>query len=112
MSETVPGHAELVAELAELEAANEAADGWGAAVGARQERINSIRRTLSALRPDEAAGLGDAVLCSDCPPVGYSTDRTRCIPCPRHADTITTLRAELAAVKRERDEMIPMWADR
>ena len=48
MSETVPGHAELVAELAELEAANEAADGWGAAVGARQERINSIRRTLSA----------------------------------------------------------------
>lgn len=22
-------------------------------------------------------------LCSDCPPVGYPTDRTRCAPCPR-----------------------------
>ncbi len=26
-----------------------------------------------------------ANLCSDCPPVGYSTDRTRCLPCPRRA---------------------------
>jgi len=24
-------------------------------------------------------------LCSDCPPVGYETDRTRCLPCPRRA---------------------------
>jgi hypothetical protein len=22
-------------------------------------------------------------LCGDCPPVGYSTDKTRCLPCPR-----------------------------
>lgn len=22
-------------------------------------------------------------LCSDCPPVGYQTDKTRCLPCPR-----------------------------
>lgn len=22
-------------------------------------------------------------LCSDCPPVGYPTDETRCAPCPR-----------------------------
>lgn len=22
-------------------------------------------------------------LCSDCPPVGYPTDKTRCTPCPR-----------------------------
>lgn len=22
-------------------------------------------------------------LCSDCPPVGYPTDKTRCLPCPR-----------------------------
>lgn len=22
--------------------------------------------------------------CSDCPPVGYPTDKTRCDPCPRH----------------------------
>ena len=25
----------------------------------------------------------DAILCSDCPPVGYPTDRTRCEECPR-----------------------------
>lgn len=25
----------------------------------------------------------EASLCSDCPPIGYSTDRTRCLPCPR-----------------------------
>ena len=24
-------------------------------------------------------------LCSDCPPVGYPTDKTRCLPCPRRA---------------------------
>ena len=24
-------------------------------------------------------------LCDDCPPIGYVTDRTRCLPCPRHA---------------------------
>ena len=22
-------------------------------------------------------------LCSDCPPVGYPADKTRCLPCPR-----------------------------
>lgn len=22
-------------------------------------------------------------LCEDCPPVGYPTDKTRCLPCPR-----------------------------
>jgi len=27
-----------------------------------------------------------ADLCSDCPPVGYPTDRTRCSDCPRRAD--------------------------
>lgn len=25
----------------------------------------------------------EAGLCSDCPPVGYPTDETRCEPCPR-----------------------------
>lgn len=24
-------------------------------------------------------------LCDDCPPVGYPTDKTRCLPCPRRA---------------------------
>ena len=33
------------------------------------------------------AGLlaADPVPCSDCPPVGYPTDETRCAPCPRRA---------------------------
>lgn len=26
-------------------------------------------------------------LCSDCPPIGYSTDLTRCEPCPRRTVT-------------------------
>lgn len=28
----------------------------------------------------------DAKLCEDCPPVGYETDKTRCLPCPRRLD--------------------------
>lgn len=29
-------------------------------------------------------------LCDDCPPVGYETDRTRCMPCPRRASTMSS----------------------
>lgn len=29
-------------------------------------------------------------LCDDCPPAGYPTDRTRCLPCPRRT-TLETL---------------------
>lgn len=32
--------------------------------------------------PDKTEGR-DGDLCSDCPPVGYPTDKTRCLPCPR-----------------------------
>lgn len=42
--------AKLEAELAELVAANEAATSWGAAVGARSERIQDIRSELRRLR--------------------------------------------------------------
>jgi len=52
----------LRAELAELEAANKAATGWGAAVGARQERINSIRRQLSRPSGADAGATAKAVL--------------------------------------------------
>lgn len=27
-------------------------------------------------------------LCDDCPPVGYPTDKTRCLPCPRRTKVI------------------------
>lgn len=30
-----------------------------------------------------------SVLCSDCPPVGYPTDITRCLPCPRRSEART-----------------------
>lgn len=29
--------------------------------------------------------LGGGGLCEDCPPVGYPTDKTRCLPCPRRS---------------------------
>ena len=34
------------------------------------------------------AGEREAQLCSDCPPVGYPTDETRCEPCPRRDRTL------------------------
>lgn len=40
----------LEAELAKLVAANEAATSWGAAVGAREERIKNIHSELRRLR--------------------------------------------------------------
>lgn len=41
--------AALQAERAELQAANEAATGWGAAVGARGERIRAINAALAQM---------------------------------------------------------------
>lgn len=37
-------------------------------------------------------------LCEDCPPVGYPTDKTRCLPCPRRmTDPLTARLSELLA---------------
>ncbi len=48
----------LLQERAELQAAHDAAPGWGAAVGARAERIREIDRALSASPPQaETPGL-------------------------------------------------------
>ena len=41
------------------------------------------------------------MVCSDCPPFGYSTDETRCKPCPRRSDE-TTIRSQ---------ELLVRWAD-
>ncbi|MDN3278808.1 hypothetical protein QWJ07_31415 [Frankia sp. RB7] len=38
---------EIEAELKQLEAANEAATSWGAAVGARHERIKGLKAELA-----------------------------------------------------------------
>lgn len=43
--------AEIEARLAELRAANEAATGWGAAVGARSEEIRELEAALRRLAP-------------------------------------------------------------
>lgn len=43
--------AEIIARIAELEAENAAASGWGAAVGARAEEIRELRGELNRLRP-------------------------------------------------------------
>lgn len=29
-----------------------------------------------------------AELCDDCPPLGYPTDKTRCLPCPRRTPKV------------------------
>lgn len=47
----------------------------------------------------------EQTLCGDCPPVGYPTDKTRCLPCPRRteqgapeAGATTALRDEIARI--------------
>ena len=66
---------ERVAELREtLTAAWHALESYARHNGSSElaeEIAAQCRRTL------------DAALCDDCPPVGYPTDKTRCLPCPR-----------------------------
>lgn len=48
---------------------------------AHRREINKLwklNRRIDAIRQNRDSGL-----CSDCPPVGYPTDETRCGPCPR-----------------------------
>jgi hypothetical protein len=57
-------------ELARLEAEVEAAPGWGAAVGAKQERIKGLRGSLKIYTPDdmqEVAAKGRKLLDPDMP---------------------------------------------
>ena len=45
-----------------------------------QEDENAIRTAALHL----LAFIGESgAPCDDCPPVGYPTDKTRCLPCPR-----------------------------
>jgi hypothetical protein len=34
------------------------------------------------------------LLCEDCPPVGYPTNKTRCDPCPRHDPILSVINQE------------------
>lgn len=47
-----PSRDEMLARLAELRAANEAATSWGAAVGARSEEIRNLERRLAVSASD------------------------------------------------------------
>lgn len=49
---TTPSRDEMLARLAELRAANEAATSWGAAVGARSEEIRDLERRLAVSGAD------------------------------------------------------------
>lgn len=57
---------QIEAEIADLKAKNEAAPGWGAAVGARSERIKGLEQALRAMdRPQCSAGRVDALALAD-----------------------------------------------
>jgi hypothetical protein len=47
-----PSRDEMLARLAKLRAANEAATSWGAAVGARSEEIRDLERRLAVSASD------------------------------------------------------------
>jgi N6-adenosine-specific RNA methylase IME4 len=36
----------------------------------------------------------DVTLCSDCPPAGYSTEKTRCSPCPQRSQSDADVKSE------------------
>lgn len=50
-----------------------------------QERNKRDESPDETARRHEARGYraGYFTMCSDCPPVGYPTDKTRCAECPR-----------------------------
>ncbi len=61
--------------------------------------------TLIAPHSTEYMAETPTALCSDCPPEGYPTDKTRCAPCPRasksaHATTAIGIAAALMNVPR------------
>lgn len=65
MRETAATRAELAAEYEQLDKANEAAPSWGAAVGARHERMTAIVRTLVGLDLKEREGQRTALKLTD-----------------------------------------------
>lgn len=83
-AEHIPSGDALVEERARLVADNEAAQGWGAAVGARHERIQEIDRELT--RRGQASGKGSADgCCSGIKPCAHQRQSpdTICETCQR-----------------------------
>jgi hypothetical protein len=56
------------------------------------------------ISPHQSAGLQSIPQpdrCSDCPPVGYPTDVTRCVPCPLRGSTGVTSQGNTGLVPDE-----------
>lgn len=51
----------------------------GSRVEADPRHVGTMAVIAASTKPPEQ-------LCSDCPPVGYATDKTRCDPCPRRQE--------------------------
>lgn len=49
----------------------------------KRRYVEDVAALLAAL--DDRAQQEDGETCSDCPPAGYPTDKTRCDECPRMA---------------------------
>lgn len=51
------------------------------------DAVRVLRVYLDALPVPADREWNEAELCSDCPPEGYPTEKTRCGPCPRKRPT-------------------------
>lgn len=49
--------------------------------------------------------------CEDCPPIGYPTDKTRCLPCPLRADADKYARDQRWAARQARKHNAECEAD-
>lgn len=60
----------------------------------------NLRVALSANPPEipDSSKATDG-LCDDCPRVGHSTDKTRCLPCPRRTTPVSTVAPPLATTR-------------
>lgn len=67
--------------------------------------LPTARRILTHLSAARPVGGTPEELCGDCPPVGYPTDKTRCLPCPRRSPASDPRVAEAVEALREIAEL-------
>lgn len=92
---SVPDDVMKVARTAFSNASWQGKSGLEAAVAAailadrasQEAEIKALRAALDrkVIAKEISQRNREANLCSDCPPIGYPTHRTRCLPCPRHS---------------------------
>ena len=79
---TSPDEELMVARIINREMAN-GVDDWDRVAPSSQEFLRGVARAVLASLATRVEGELVEALCSDCPPADYSTDKTRCAPCPR-----------------------------